>query len=81
VEKSKPNEKEVKGCRKRKVTGSSEAANRTYGSKNKDNINLKAIHPRCVSGNKIKHQTAICQIQYTFFYRLYICFFIVTSEI
>jgi hypothetical protein len=57
------------------VTGSCEPANGIYGSKNKDNINLKEIHPRCVSGNKIKHQTAIRQKQ-QIFDRLYICFFL-----
>ena len=46
--------------------GSCEPANGTYGSKNKDNINLKEIHPGCVSGNRIKHQTAIRQTQNTF---------------
>jgi hypothetical protein len=64
--KSKQHEKEIKGCRKRGVTGSCEPANGRYGSKNKDNINLKEIHPRCVSGNKIKHQTAIRQTKHTF---------------
>jgi hypothetical protein len=59
------------------VTGSCEEANGTYGSKNKDNTNPKEIHPRCVSGNRIKHQTAIHQTQHTFFTG---CIFVFLSQ-